>query len=131
MAIDLLPDTTEIMTFCPNGMKQGVPMDVPLDTTYGFGALGVGETPDTSRVVTEEHSVEIENPAFRSTDQTKQTKALLTDYTFSVVFHDDVWIATANRRGTSDTVSVCFAGNYTAGDAAIAGITKLKELLND
>lgn len=102
-------------------------MDVPLDTTYGFGALGAGEAPDTSHVVTEEHSVELENPAFQSTNQ---TKALLTDYTFSVVFHDNIWIATANRRGTSDTTSVCFAGNYTAGNAAIVGITKLKELLN-
>lgn len=103
-------------------------MDVPLDTTYSFGALGVGDTPDTSHVITEEHSVTLENPAFQPTPE---TKASLTDYTFSVVFHGNVWIATANRRGTPDTISVCFAGNYSAGDAAIVGINKLKELIND
>lgn len=101
-------------------------MDVPLDTTYGLSALGVGESPDTSSVVIEEHSVEVENPARRR----NTTSTMLTDYTFSVVFHDGIWIATANRRGTSDTVSVCFEGNYGAGDAAIAGINKLKEIID-
>ena len=110
-------------------INKGTHMDMPSDSIYGLSA--VGESPDTSHTTTEEHSVELENPAFRRKPETT-TSELLTDYTFSVAFHDNVWIATANRRGTPDTVSVCFAGNYTAGDAAIAGIAKLKEvILND
>lgn len=86
------------------------------------GIEGLRSSLGPPRVVTEEHTVEVSvSDCQRSTD--------LSDYTFSTVYRDGLWIATASRRGTTETISVCFEGQYGPGDAAIIGISKLKREL--
>ena len=89
-----------------------------LDADFGTKLCLTGRT----GIITEEHTTEISvADCQRSTD--------LSDYTFSTVYRDGLWIATASRRGTTETISVCFEGQYGPGDAAIIGISKLKREL--